>query len=241
VARETPPYFFRQGSGIGGFEHDILAYYAKASGRSLEVRWVDRFEELLPALERGEADLAAGTFTITPERSRRFSFSSPYLWSRGVLVEPRSLTTTRLDQLRGSALATVRGSVYESVLSQVPDVTFVHRDRIADLLAAVAAGKARAAAVDSMLALPLLRDYPTLKLSLPLSKPEGLGFAMPAGSPLAAKVSRSIDLLRGSTIYYRLIEKHFGENAAALVTRARRLDEVAPGPPAAAAPAQRPR
>jgi ABC-type amino acid transport substrate-binding protein len=210
--------FFLDDKGApAGLEYEILSYCARATGRRLEVEWVPTFQELLPALAEGKGDVAAGSLSVTPARLEKFDFTVPYFTVRMVLIEKRDRSTSRLEELRGEKLATTRGTTYEAALSRVPGAQLVYADLITDLLDLVAEGKARATAVDSLVALRLLPRYPGLKISLQLSDAQDYGFALPKGSPYVRSLSHHIELLKTSRIYYRLLEKYLGRDAAALV------------------------
>jgi len=222
LAFREVPFFYDHEGAVKGFEYEILALYARVAGRRIEVVWVERFEDVLPMLAKGLGDVVAARVTITTERRALFGFSAPYFTVRIVLVEPLGKTTTRLDELRGATLATTRGTTYEELLSEIPDVKLVYGDQDTDLLRLVATGKARATAVDSMSVLGLLPKFPQLKISLPLSEPQAYGFAVRKGSQLEGELSRHVELLRTSAMYFRLIEKYFGKDAATMVRAAHR-------------------
>jgi ABC-type amino acid transport substrate-binding protein len=217
LAYDTPAFFYREGGKPAGLEHDILQYYARKEGLALQVIWVEQFETMLSRLEKGEGMVAAGTLTITPERQQRVGFSAPYFPVRVMLIEPRTQTTRSLAELAGATLATIKGTTYEELLSKVPNAKMVYGVTEDDLLRLIAGGKARAAAADSAMVLGLLPKYPQLKPGIPLSPEQGLAFAVRKGSPLAAELSTHIQQLKSSQIYYRLLEKYFGTEAAKLV------------------------
>jgi ABC-type amino acid transport substrate-binding protein len=221
LAWETPPFLYRQDGKPAGVEVDILEYYAKAKGQTLEVIFVEQFDDILPRLERGEADVAAGTLTITAERQQRFDWSASHFPVRVMLVERQGQQTASLQALAGATLATMRGTTYERILSAVPNVKLVYGADEEELFRLVSSGQARAAAADSALILPALRRYPQLRMGIPLSQEQGFGFAVRKGSPLAAELSKHIQQLKGSQIYFRLLEKHLGTEAARLVAAGR--------------------
>lgn len=221
VAYSVEPYIHLEQGRPAGLEYDILEYVAKALGRPLEISWVERFEEVLPALERGAFDVASATITITPEREARFDFSPAYLPVRVVLVEPSSESTTSLAALRGSTLATIKGTTYESLLRQVPQAELLYASSEHEQFELVAGGRARALAVDSAVAFHQLKRFPGLRLGMPLGPEQGFGFAFPKGSTLAPTFSRTLNQLKTSNIYYPLLKKHLGEEAVAAVKAAK--------------------
>src|SRR5688500_9678605 len=218
LAYETPPFFHPGADGKPtGIEFEILQYFAKAKGDTIQVAWTDDFESILARIERGEADVAASTITITPERRRRVGFSTAYFPTRVMLVERKGDSTQRLEQLAGTTLATMRGTTYEALLARVPRATMVSGTVEEDLLKLVASGQARAAAADSAVVLTLLPRYPGLRLGIPLSPEQGFGFAVRKGSPLERELTTHIQQLHASQIYFRILERHLGEEAAKLV------------------------
>ena len=221
IAYETRPFLYSDGGKPAGLEYEILEYFARAKGQTLEVEFTSDFDQILPRIARGEADVAAATITITPERERQVDFSMAYFPVRVMLIEAQGQNTTRLDQLSGATLATMRGTTYQSLLQAVPNARFVYADSEEEQFRLVARGEARAAAVDSAVALTLRERYPRVRLGMPLSPEQGFGFAVREGSPLAAELSSHIQKLRSSQIYFRLLEKHLGKEAAALVAAGR--------------------
>ena len=219
LAYETTPFFFRgPGGEPAGIEYEILQYFAKTKGQTLQVVWTADFEGILSRVAKGDVDVAAGTITITPERRAQVAFSSPYFPTRVMLVEPRGgPSTPRLDGLSGATVAAMKGTTYEELLSAIAGVKMVWGANEDELLRLVATGKARATAADSAVALTLLPKYPGLRLGIPLSPEQGFGFAMRKGSPLERELSTHIGQLKASQIYFRILEKHLGAEAARLV------------------------
>ena len=68
---ETKPFFYKDGGHPAGLEYEILEYYAKTSGRSLDVHWTTSWETIVDEIVKGHADVAGATMTITPERQRQ--------------------------------------------------------------------------------------------------------------------------------------------------------------------------
>jgi len=215
IAFEVEAFIYRGDDGQpAGLEYEIIELVAKAGDMTVEVTWIEDFDELLPGLlERNEADLAAGSLSITAERLETVDFSDTYFPVRIILVEPKGSTTRSLDDLRGATLATMASTTYEQVLSAVPDHTFLYTQDDRGLFEAVASGKANALACDSGIGLYLLGEYPSLEQTLELSKQHHLSFAFQKGSPLLEPFNRRLQLLLGSPIYYTLLEKYLGSKA----------------------------
>lgn len=220
LVREVEPFYFHKNGEVTGIDHELLQYYAKKSGRPLQLVWVNEFDDLLRRLEAGDGDLAASGITLTAARQQRFGDSGSYLPVRIVLVEPTGHTTTDLAQLRGRTLATMKGTTYEAALSKVPGVKLVYGLDEAELIAMVADGRAAATAVDTIPAFYRLPSYPGLHATLNLSEPQGYGYFVRKGSPLGADLAKHIAQMRDSGIYYRVLQKYLGPKAAEMVKAA---------------------
>ncbi len=217
LAYETTPFFYIENDQPAGLEYEILRYFAEAQEQELEVVWVDQFGEFLPMVERGEGDIAAATLTITPERLERVDFSEPYFPVRVMLVERAGQTAKDLASLSGSTVATIKSSVYEKLLSDIPGVKLVYAGDQNEMFEWVASGKARALATDSPIAFRFLEEFDTLQLGLPLTEEQHFGFALAKGSPLRKALNEHIARLKGSGIYFRLLERYLGAQAVEIV------------------------
>jgi len=216
VTTSMEPFFYQDNGAPRGIEYDILRYYAKAEGWTLDVVWVDSFKDVLPALERGEADVASAAITITDARQERFGFSSSYFPSQLVLVQRAGEASKALASLSGSRIGVLAGSTSLEALSGV-DVQMVYAKNTLELYQAVADGKTDGAVTATARALLLLQDFEPLDISLYLGEKEEFGFACVKGAPFAASLSEHIAKIKSSGIYYRLLETYLGSKAAAIV------------------------
>lgn len=218
VARAFEPFSYLDENGDpAGVEYEILQYFAKSQGREIDIVWVETFAELMPRFDQGDVDLASGTVSITASREEMYDFSSSYFPVRIRLVEPRTQTASTLDDLAGETLITMSGTTYERVLSTISEVSFVYAGDENEELAMLDRGEGRATALDSVLGLLYLKDYPSLHMTLPISELQHYGFLVAEGSPLAAELSKHLDQLKLSGIYFRILRKYLGQEAVDLV------------------------
>jgi ABC-type amino acid transport substrate-binding protein len=213
LARDIEPFLYRQGGEVTGIDYDILSFFATKEKRELQLVWVEEFDDLLRRLAAGDGDLVASGITLTAARQLRFDDSGPYLPVRVTLVEPTSRTTTALSQLRGATVATMAGSTYEAIVSQVPEANLLYGRDEDELMAMVADGRAVATAVDTIPALYRLSKYPGLHMTLAVSEPQSYGYYVPKGSPLACELAGHLKQLRDSGTYYRVLQKYLGKDA----------------------------
>lgn len=216
VTTSMEPFFYQENGEPQGIEYDILRYYAKTEGRTLELIWVDSFKDVLPALERGEADIASSAITITDARKKRFDFSSSYFPAQLVLVQRAGDVAPDLASLSGSRVGVLAGSTSLEALSGT-DVEAVYAENTLELYNAVVNGETQGAVTTTARVLLLLQEFTTLDISLRLGEKEEFGFATQKGSTLATSLNEHIVKIKSSGIYFRLLETHLGSKAAAIV------------------------
>jgi ABC-type amino acid transport substrate-binding protein len=92
---DNRPFAYVDADGApAGRDVEMMVELARRLGRELE--WVRMpFDELLPAVERGEVDVVCATIGITPERAERVAFTRPYFHTAIVLLQRNDAT---LDQ-----------------------------------------------------------------------------------------------------------------------------------------------
>ena len=109
-----------------GFEYDLLQAYAKWLNQGLKKRQLKTrlvfipvpFDQLLTDLIRGKGDIAASGLTITPERKKRVSFTTPYVPNvEEIIVTRKNLKGLQsIQDLQGKSLYLAKGTSYRSHL-----------------------------------------------------------------------------------------------------------------------------
>jgi ABC-type amino acid transport substrate-binding protein len=221
LALESESFFYQNDGHLAGIEYDILDYFAKSRGATLSIEWVDSFGSMLERIEKGEADLASGTITITPERSRRMDFTASYFPVQVILVERMSDHAKSLSDLVGQRVGAFTKTTAEDALKAVPGIVIVNEGTLQEQMRAIDRGEMRAAAADSSAIIPELENFPSLKVGMALGAESGFGFALPKSSPLTAPLTEHIKKLKQSGIYFRLVTTHMGPRASEIVRGAK--------------------
>src|SRR5262245_47585152 len=116
------PYVFpdpRDPSRMIGFEMEIAQAIARELGVKLKLAQ-NAWESLIPALERGDSDLAMNGIEITPEREQRVLFSVPYyVYSEQLVVRRDERRMGGLPDLKGLKVGTLQGAVAQEMLNKV--------------------------------------------------------------------------------------------------------------------------
>ena len=112
-----PPFSYRdaENNELTGFDVDVMEAIGEEAG--WDVQLVEApFDALFPALDSGRIDVIANQVTITAEREARYLFSTPYTYSRGVIVTATDTDDiTTLDDLKGRTTAQTSSSNWAQV------------------------------------------------------------------------------------------------------------------------------
>lgn len=138
----STPYAFKAADGnLTGSEIDIAQRLAKDIGATLEIKTLD-WDQLIPALQRGDIDIIIAGLSITPERALQVYFSNPYS-SSGVGIATNIKLTADFSSIENLnrpdiAIGAIAGTVSEDVARQVfPKASiklFTEEDKAEDAL-----------------------------------------------------------------------------------------------------------
>lgn len=119
------PYVFpdpKDPSRLIGFELEIAEAVAKELGvkaRLVQTAW----DSLVPALERGDYDMAMNGLEITPEREKRVLFSRPYyVYTLQLMVRKGEENIRSIHDLSGKTVGTLAGAAAHDMLKKIGKV-----------------------------------------------------------------------------------------------------------------------
>ena len=187
-----------------GFEYDLAKAFSQYLDSDLQVV-TTHWEELLPAVERGEADLAAASLTIMPSRAARVDFSDPYMTiQQKVILHNQNRDINKLEDLAGKTVHVRRGTSYEERLRELQAKGLKVKIKTYDdtpteeLIEMVAKGEIEVTIADSNIALLNHRYYPDIKIGFSIEKPQALGWVVRKGER---------ELLSRMNAFFRKIKK----------------------------------
>ncbi len=137
----TPNAMRADDGKLSGSDIDIAERVAKDMGVALEIKTYD-WDQLIPALQRGEIDLIVAGLSITPERALQVYFSNPYS-SSGISIATNIKLTAEFASIEnlnspGIAIGVISGTVSEQAARQIfPKAsikTFAAEDQAEDAL-----------------------------------------------------------------------------------------------------------
>lgn len=186
VATQTgPTTYYQQLDQDTGFEFELARKFADHLNLNLKLVEFDDLGSLLEAVERGQVHLAAAGLTVTPERSQRFRFTSPYQQtSQNLVYRSGSGKPESLDDIEAGELVVIANSSHSENLQQLqqahPDLTWTEKRNTSmlDLLSRVNQEQARYTVVDSNV-FDLHRDiFPELRVAFSVKEAEPLAWAL---------------------------------------------------------------
>lgn len=200
-----------------GFEYELARRFADYLDVSLTIRDIPSFDELLPAMKQGRADLAAAGLAITPTRSRVVDFGPAYQETRLQVVYRAGAERPReVDDLVGRDIAVIAGSSYAETLqelsSEYPDLAWreVPGVGIEGLFERVADGRIDYTIADSNIVAIHRRYFPQVRPAFTLGEPQSLAWAFhPHDRALREAAGRFFEELETSGRLTALLERHY--------------------------------
>jgi len=164
------PYVFpdpNDPSRLIGFEVDLARAIAREMG--VEARQVQNaWDSLIPALERGDFDMALNGLEITPERKRSVLFSLPYyVYTEQLAVRRGDERIRGVNDLPGRRVGTLSGSVAQEILHKIPNVEIRIYTGQAEPYEDLAIGRLDAVLMDSPIAAYYAKPNPALAYAGP--------------------------------------------------------------------------
>jgi membrane-bound lytic murein transglycosylase MltF len=229
--------FFLEGGRIRGIQAELAREYEKLLNAGVK-REQDKvkvlfipvtFDELLPALERGQGDIAAALLTVTPERAKRFEFVSGRRQEVAEILVTHSAAEVpgSVEALAGRELYVLRGSSYAEHLRElnrrfdeqgIDPIEVIEADShllSEDILEMVNAGVVTATIIDDFkgrLWQQVLDDI-RLHEDIAIKRDNHVGWAIRKGNP---ELKASLDVFfrkvrRGTLLGNVLFKRYFEE------------------------------
>jgi membrane-bound lytic murein transglycosylase F len=219
VTRNSGTTLYEGSEGLTGFEYDLVQLFAKDLGVKVHFIIPQSFDDLLPAVVRGDAHVAAAGLTVTPERESEIRFGPSYQEiSQQVIYRGGSKRPRKIEDLLGRDLHVLSGSSHEEELLRLkkkyPVLTWVsHNDlESAELLQMVENKEIEFTIADSNEFAVSRRFMPHIKVGFDLTKPQPLAWAMAHAedASLYNAMETFFTRIREDGTLAQLIERYYG-------------------------------
>lgn len=168
IDSEAPPLFHKSPDGVhrSGFEPEAARLVFDRLG--YDVTWVCLpWEDMIPAVRRGDADAVWCGQGITPERSALVDFTEPYAVFNETLVVRADDPAASPDDLVGYRVGAIEGSTNEKLARTFPGIVLVgfgaSDDVFSDMIEATRNRAIDGFVDDDVVNIPLAESDPDLK------------------------------------------------------------------------------
>jgi polar amino acid transport system substrate-binding protein len=205
------PYVFpdpNEPSRLIGFEVDLAGAIARELG--VEARQAQNaWDSLIPALDRGDFDIALNGLEITPEKKQSVLFSLPYyIYTEQLAVRKGDDRIRGVGDLAGRKVGTLSGSVAQEILQRIPRIDIRVYTGQAEPYEDLAIGRIDAVLMDSPIAAYYAKPNPALKYAGPPMGEGEYGIAIrKADGALKTRIDEILEKLHRSGELKKIYEK----------------------------------
>jgi polar amino acid transport system substrate-binding protein len=208
-----PPMESMNGTVAEGFDVDLVAAIAKKMGLE-SVFKTEIFDTLIPTLKAGgKFDIIASSMTITDERKKEISFSTPYIDSNQSIAVMKSAGIKTQADLKGKKIGVQSGTTGQAWATEnLKDSTMVPFDSATKAFSALQAGNVAAVVNDLPVSAYIVKNDPSKAMLLIEEIPTGeqYGFGVSKANPdLLAAINKAIADLKADGTYKTIYDKWF--------------------------------
>ena len=192
-----------------GFEvelADALAAQLGFKARMVQNQW----DQLVPALERGNFDLILNGLEITPENQQRITFARPYYaYAQQIVTRVGTTNLTKLADLRGRPVGVLSGTAAQRLVEAFGGVDVRIYPGNVENFQDMKAGRIEAAVLDLPIALFYVREDPEFQLAGEPFAPGYYGIGVrEADKTLLAALDEAISRLITDGTLERILRKY---------------------------------
>jgi polar amino acid transport system substrate-binding protein len=213
TSADYPPFEFYQDGSITGFEIELVCKLATELHKNCVINDLP-FESLIGALQSKRLDIAASSFSETPDRLKKVDFSIPYHESFTVMIVHKDSSITEPEDLQEKTVGVQLGTVYEKIiktewLPKVSGLQLRSLSKIPDLLQDFKSGRLAALVMGKGEAQEILATSTDLKMVMIPNSSAVYALAFPKGSPLVEPVNKLLEQWKEDGTLKKLEEKWF--------------------------------
>jgi polar amino acid transport system substrate-binding protein len=148
-----------------GFEYELAEALAAKLG--VKARMVqNQWDQLVPALERGNFDILLNGLELTADNQQRIAMTQPYFaYAQQIITRSNTAGLDRIDALKGKAVGVLSATVAERLLEGMGGVDLKHYPGNVESFRDLKARRIEAVLLDLPIALHYAKADPELKFS----------------------------------------------------------------------------
>ena len=220
LTRNAPTTWYQGREGEAGYEYDLVQSYAKSNNVTVRFKVVDSFEDLLAAIQKNEAHIAAAGITKTPLREQQgFVFGPAYQDVKQQVVCRRGLQALpkKIEDLLLRKITVIAGSSYTEALEALKqNQTNLSWDVVSDvsteqLLEQAWKKEIDCTVADSNIIKISRRYYPELATTVSVTRNESLAWVIaPQWKQLLENITSWFEKIQANGEYATIEERHYG-------------------------------
>ena len=211
------PFNYRAGGSgtLIGYDIDVIRAVAKKLGVT-PVFQETQFDALFAGLDAKRFDLLANQISLTPERQKKYAFSTPYTASAGVLVVPDGSSIRSFADLKGKTAAQSLTSNWYQI-AQDAGANVQQVEGWGEAITLLKQGRIDATVNDRLTYLDAkkLGQVDGLKVAATSTEVDRSAFALRKGSEsLVAAIDKALAQLRADGTLAKIGIKYFGKDVS---------------------------
>jgi membrane-bound lytic murein transglycosylase F len=219
ITRNAPHCYYIYRDEAMGFEYDLVKAFADYLGVGLNVKIIENWDGMVPALKKGNGSLIAAGIAITPKRKKQVAFSDGYMEIQQYVIAHRNAPIIKkIEDLSGKTIHVRKATVHQERLEELQRqgislTVRQHKDAPAEeLIQRVAEREIDFTVADSNIALLNRRHYPAAIMASPISNQQQLGWAVhPHSKQLLEKINSFFKSIKGNGQFDEIYSKYYGD------------------------------
>ena len=215
-------YYLSGNNKPAGLEYDLATMFGKEYAKNYEIKFliVNKINEVIPALIRGKANIAAKSFSVIDLRKHLIQSSQAYYSAEPVLVYNSNLNKkpSHLGSIAHKKIIIPAGTTYAQLLKRLktkyPKLNW-HEDPNSNsefLLDQVASGELAYTIADSQLVSVVQNYYPHLEVAFAIGEPEPLTWKLKRWEDpeLVQRINQFFTKIEQDGRLRNLIDRYYG-------------------------------
>jgi membrane-bound lytic murein transglycosylase F len=220
VTRNTADCYYLYRDEPMGFEYELAHAFAAYLGVRLKVKVVDRWDEMVKAVNRGSAAFIAASEPIMPGHQQAVVFSDGYMEiSQKIVTHRKNAHIKTIEDLSGKTIDVREGTAYQQRLAELKNQGFnlairLHADLpTEELIQKVADGEIDFTIANSNIILINRRNFPGAVSTGSINDRLQLGWAVyPKSTELRDRMNQFFKAIQENGEFNQIYQKYYGDN-----------------------------
>ena len=219
VTRNTADSYYLYRDQPMGFEYEMAQAFAEYLGVRLQVKVVDRWQEMVKALNNGSAAFIAASTPIIPKWQTEVAFSDGYMEvAQQIITHRKNARINNVADLSGKTIDVRKGTAYQQRLVELKDqgvdlAIRLHEDLpTEELIQKVAEEEIEFTIANSNIILINRRNFPAAVSTGSINDRVPLGWAVyPKSIELLEHVNAFLKVIKKNGKFESIYNKYYGD------------------------------